>query len=175
MLKPDFSKFPLLTTGQLVLRQLQLTDRHNLQLLRSDEKVNEYLDRPGSCTEAESIQFIEKINKSIAENQSLYWAITQKDVDELIGTICMWNFDKENHIAEIGYELMPRWQKKGFMQEAVSKVIEYAFRELKLERLEAYTHPSNNRSNLLLEKFHFIKKDETAETGELIFFLENPH
>jgi len=41
-----FSPFPVLTTDRLILRQLTSLDAAAIFALRSDERVNRYLDRP---------------------------------------------------------------------------------------------------------------------------------
>jgi ribosomal-protein-alanine N-acetyltransferase len=171
MLEMNFSPFPVLETIRLVLRQLEITDEDDIFTLRSDESVNEFIDRPETKTKEDARQFIRKINKGIAANESLYWAITERGNNKLIGTICIWNIDKEKAVAETGYELLPSYQGKGIMKEALAKVIEYGFGQMKLKMLEAYTHPGNSRSTILLEKFNFKRRKAPADTGELIFEL----
>jgi [ribosomal protein S5]-alanine N-acetyltransferase len=153
--------FPALSTERLILRQIQEEDRNELFLLRSDEKVLEYIDRPKAQSVDECVQFIRKINEGIAKKEWLYWAITLHN--KLIGTICLWNFSKDRSLAEVGYELMSDYQGKGYMQEALTAVIKYGFVELKLHSIEAYTHPNNLRSIHLLEKNHFIWKTNFQE------------
>ncbi len=175
MLQLDFSVFPVLETERLLLRRLAPADVDDITALRSNDQVNEFLGRPKSTTKEETIQFIEKINKGINDNVSIYWVIAEKENGKPIGTICIWNIDKEKGTAETGYELLPSFQGKGIMQEALAKVLEFAFTKMKLEILEAYTHPANTRSSLLLEKFNFERKHEPAETGEVGFSLNNPY
>src|ERR1700722_1400183 len=99
--------FPTLETERLVLRQLDASDENEIFRLRSDEKVNEFLDRPKANTLDDAKRFIEKIAKGINNNENLYWAITLKNEKKLIGTICLWSFSLEKNSAEIGYELLP--------------------------------------------------------------------
>ena len=119
--------------------------------------------------------FIEKILSAIKKNQSVYWAITLKDEDTLIGTICLWNISIENNTAEIGYELLPDFQGKGIMQEAISKIIEYGFNKMKLKVITAFTHPGNSRSTNLLLKNNFLPDKnyeyvEKEDAGELLVY-----
>ena len=112
-------------------------------ILRSDEQVNKFLDRPKSVNINDAKNFIEKILDAVKSNQSIYWAITLKDEDTLIGTICMWNISFENNMAEIGYELHPDFQGKGLMQEAISTVTDYGFNKMNLKVITAFTHIDN--------------------------------
>jgi len=59
--------------------------------------------------------------------------------------------------------LLPEFQRKGIMQEAFTKVLEYGFENLKLKTVEAWLHTNNLRSIKILEKNNF-KRDSDAET-----------
>lgn len=72
--------------------------------------------------------------------------------------------------AEIGYELLPDFQGKGIMQEAISKVIDFGILHIGLNSIEAYTHSKNQSSTRLLEKFNF-KKNSAGEGNFIMFKL----
>lgn len=165
-MKPlPFNPFPRLSTDRLELRQLADSDDEAIFLLRSDDLVNTYLDRKKDTTLEDSRAFIKKINEGIAGNQWIYWAITLKDQPNLVGTICLWNFTADNSKAEIGYELIPQYQGKGYMHEALDKIIQYAFHTLRLDSLDAYTHKQNRASSKLIEK-HSFKADPDRKDPE---------
>jgi len=130
-------------------------DRAQLQQLRSNEKVNQYLDRPKIITIDECELFIRKIDDFILNNKSVYWVITQKPDDILIGTICLWNFLIEKDIVELGYELSPAHQGKGIMQEAVEKVIAYGFDIIQAKVIIALPRAENSNSVNLLKRSNF--------------------
>ena len=156
----NFTPFPVLKTPRLILRQLEISDEQDIFFLRTDEEVNKYVDRPKATSLDDARIFINKINKGIAENTALYWGITIDGA--FAGTICLWNIDPAMEKAETGYELLPKFQGKGIMQEALIAVLEYAFDKMGLRCIEAYLHGENERSLKLLEKYKFTK-DEEAE------------
>ena len=161
-MKLNLTPFPKLTTERLVLRQLENKDAGRIFMLRSSDIVNQYIDRPRANSEEDAMQFIQKINSGMAINQCPYWAIDLKQSNQLIGTICLWNISVEEKKAEIGYELLPEFQGKGLMQEAITAVIDYAFNEMELDSIDAVFHPQNLRSIRLLEKNSF-KQDTRPE------------
>ncbi len=59
------------------------------------------------------------------------------------------------HSAYIGYGIDKELQGKGLMQQALTAVIDYAFSELNLHRLEANHLPENERSANLLKRVGF--------------------
>jgi ribosomal-protein-alanine N-acetyltransferase len=159
----NFSPFPVLKTERLTLRQLLNSDDTEIFTLRSNDNVNKYLDRKPCSSITDAQQFITAIHENIQKNDSVYWAIILNGTEKLIGTICLFNFSPHNSTAETGYELLPDFQGKGIMQEAASTVIDYAFQQLRLHSIEAYTHSENQRSARLLDKLHFKKHSNDGE------------
>ncbi len=162
--------FSVLKTDRLTLRQLASSDDEAIFALRTDEKVNKYLDRVPSKSMNDAQTFIWMINEGIQNRNLKYWALTLSGNDELIGTICLFNFAADNKKAEIGYELLPDFQGKGIMQEAVSKIIDFGFQSLGLEVIEAHTQAQNQSSTRLLEKCKF-KVHENGNDNFVIFKL----
>ena len=157
--------FPALTTKRLSLRQLKTTDDQAIFKIRSSEIVYKYIAKETQKTIKEAQAFIKKTNKGIANEAFLYWAITLKETQKLIGTICLWNFSKDKLIAEVGYELLPAYHKKGIMNEALSKVLEFGFGTLNLNSIEAFTHRKNKASKTLLIRHHFKFDKNRTDKG----------
>lgn len=165
MLDKAFTPFPILTTQRLTLRPLEITDEQEIFTMRSDSEINKYLDRQKANTIEDARNFIHKITEHIHKKDSLYWAIAFTDKNILIGTICLFSFSTENDSCEIGYELLSKFQGQGIMQEALEKVIDYAFNTIEVKRMEAFFHRDNQRSIKLLKKFSFIDSNERDENN----------
>ena len=163
----NFKPFPILKTERLVLRQLTQYDKSAIFKLRSDARVNKYLDRSQPHHLDEVIAFINKINKGIERNESVYWAISLQNSDELIGTICLWNFSNDQLTAELGYELNPNFQRQGFMNEAIKHVIQYAFEIIGIKVIDAYTHKDNESSIKTLVKNGFTWQVDKIDEDNL--------
>ncbi len=169
MLNRIFTPFPILTTERLTLRQPGINDEQEIFTLRSDSEINKYLDRQIANTIEDARNFINKVNENINKNVSLYWAITFGDRNTFVGTICLYGFSDENDNCEIGYELLTNFQGQGIMKEAIEKVINYAFNNIKVQKIEAFLHRDNQSSINLLEKLLFKKSNKPDETNpELI-------
>lgn len=166
-----FSSFPILTTPRLTLRQLAAADAHDLYVLRTNEAVNRFIDRPIPRAIDEVDSFIKTINRGIAQNEWLYWAIILKKENQLAGTICLWQFSPEKNSIELGYELLPQFQGKGIMQEAFEIVVDYGFHHLHLQSMEAYTHRDNTPSITFLERNGFRRTGKVGEDPPLEEFV----
>ena len=175
MLNRTFATFPVLITERLTLRQLTMNDEQEIFTLCSDREINKYLDRQVSQTIEDARNFINKINELIHTNESLYWAITLSDKNNLVGTICLFSFSDEHDKCEIGYELLTNFQGQGIMKEAVEKVIDYAFNTINVQKIEASFHRDNLSSRRLLDKFSFKQsnKVENASPELIYYYLAN--
>lgn len=104
---------------------------------------------------------IDRINyfqKSSQNDQSYNFGIFKKD-GTLIGTINLFQVIRGSlQSAFIGYFLDKRHNGKGYTTEAVKLLVEYAFNELKLHRIEAGVMPHNIGSIRVLEKAGFHKE-----------------
>jgi ribosomal-protein-alanine N-acetyltransferase len=128
--------------------------------LRSDDIVNQYITRPKAKDKDEAREWMDKIERFMAEGASVLWGISLKDNRGLIGTITLWNLSQEKACGELGYDLLPEHHGQRIMSEAVAAVIDYGFSVMNLERIEAFTHRENKGSTSLLEKAGLRRDDE---------------
>ncbi|MBO9729232.1 MAG: GNAT family N-acetyltransferase [Chitinophaga sp.] len=156
MLTFDFNPYTELTTSRFLLRPPLLSDAPEIARLRSDPRVNQYLDRPATTTVEAAQAFLQKILDNLRSGKSLYWVITESNSDKIFGTICLWNLLPELEEAEIGYELQSEFFGKGIMQEVLPAVIRFGFEVIQLSRIIALPLESNERSVKLLERHHFM-------------------
>jgi ribosomal-protein-alanine N-acetyltransferase len=156
------------TTQRLTLRQLEPSDAEAIYRLRSDARVNLFIDRPTIAATHEALIFITKIINGVGDGNWFYWAITLRHSQELIGTICLWNFSDDKTVAELGYELMSDFHRQGLMHEAVASVIKQAFAQLPLKAIKAYTHRDNLASTKLLVKNKFERLASETDPDNLL-------
>lgn len=177
MIYKNFTPFPVLTTNRLKLRALSMDDAETIFALRSDPEINKYLNREISTSVEDARNFIRKISEGVATDTFIYWAITLTENNEFVGTIGLFSFSDTNQQCEIGYELLPRYQRQGIMKEAAIAVIGYAFQTLGIQKIEAFTHKDNNSSTKLLEAIHFKRAITPPEENPnlIVFTLSNSH
>lgn len=175
----NFKSFPEIKSERLFLRKIEASDCDVILFLRSDETVTKFIERPENRktkNKTDAVKFIKEINEAFEKNKSISWGITLKNDSKIIGTICLWNFSQNNKTAEVGYDLNPEFQRMGIMSEALKMIVDFGFKELKLDKIEAFTHHENEPSKKLLEKngFYFIeaRKDQDNKSN-IIFELEN--
>lgn len=165
----NVSPFPEFRLDKIVLRPLRVSDQTRMFSLRTNQQVNRYIDRPVPADKKDILSFIRKISGGIERNEWLYWAIALNETDEMIGTICLWNFSENGKRAETGFEIFPEWQGKGLMSLALSNVIDFG-RVSGMATIDAYTHPENMAAIGLLKKSGFIFNKFASEA----YVIENP-
>ena len=119
MLQLKFVPFPVLSTERLLLREVDTNDAKEIFFLRSDKTVLQYLGREPAKSIDDAVTFIERIKNNEQNADGVLWGIQLKKYPSLLGTICFWNFQKENYRAEIGYVLHPNSHGKGIMNAQV--------------------------------------------------------
>lgn len=164
MLEISLSPFPQITTERLLLRALTTADAPALFAMRSDPAAMQFLDRPRFKNLEEAVKLVETIQQNANSNTGITWAIAlYHNPDEMIGTIGLWRFLPEHYRAEMGYMLLPAFWKKGYMKEATTAVVDYAFNTLKFHSIEANINPQNLASAALLESTGFVKEAHFKE------------
>jgi ribosomal-protein-alanine N-acetyltransferase len=92
------------------------------------------------------------------------FVIVAKDSERVIGTSVLFNIDATHRNAEIGYALGRDFWGQGFVREAVTEVIDYAFAALQLHRLNASIDPRNTASANVLLRFAFTHEGTTRQS-----------
>ncbi len=87
---------------------------------------------------------------------SLCLGIELADTHALVGTCTLFAFHPSNRRAEIGYALASAQWGRGYMNEALVRLVSYAFDDLGLHRLEADIDPANAASERTLLRLGFV-------------------
>lgn len=93
--------------------------------------------------------------KRLLDNKYLFFVFL-KNSDELIGDFAFSNVIRGAfNSAHLGYKLSQRYNNNGFITEALSAGIHFAFNSLHLHRVEANIMPSNTASIKVIKKLGF--------------------
>lgn len=84
-----------------------------------------------------------------------------------VGLIGLKGIDNVNRKAEIGYWLIPDFEGKGIMSDAIRTLIKYAFEEQDLNRLVIRVAVGNDRSRHIPERLGF-EEEGIERDGELL-------
>ncbi len=129
----------------------------------SDPQVMRYWSSAPWNDKAEAVQMVESIRDHFAKGTLYQWGIARNSDDYIIGTCTLAHVDTQNRRAEIGFALRSDHWNQGYMFEATSTLLRFAFDKLGLHRVEADVDPRNKASIRLLERLGFQREGHLRE------------
>jgi [ribosomal protein S5]-alanine N-acetyltransferase len=163
MLEISFDPFPIFATKRLVLRHIDNEDVDAVFALRSNPEIMRYIPKDLHKNNQDALEHIAQIEETIQKNEGINWAITFKNNPKMIGIIGFYRIKPENHRSELGYMLLPEFQGKGIVTEAIQGVLKYGFNVLHFHSIEAIIDPRNVASECVLKKNGFVKEAHILE------------
>ena len=169
MLTINFQPFPNLESERLVFRRLKDSDAPEVFKIRSNSERMKFIPRPILQNEEEALAMIQMMNAKIDENTDINWGVCLKNSDKIIGFMGFYRVQPESYRTEIGYMILPEYDGKGYVSEAVTTMLNYAFNTVGFHSVEAVIDPNNFGSARVLEKNGFRKEAHFIEN----FFWNN--
>src|SRR3989339_150322 len=147
-----FRNLPTLETSRLILRKMTLDDAADMFEYASDPAVSRYTLWNPHRTIKDSEEFLKGISSSYEKGLIENWGIALKENNKFIGTCGYFYWNQEFARAEIQYAMSGKYWGKGLMTEAVCRVLEFGFTEMKLNRVEARCMLDNIGSERVMQK-----------------------
>ena len=147
-----FSHLPELTTPRLTLRRMMVADTEDMYEYASRPDVTKYLAWLPHPDRQYTREYLQYLGNRYAAGMFYDWAVVYEPDCKMVGTCGFTAFNCASDSAEVGYVLNPEYWGKGIATEALTRVLQYAFRELKLHRVEAKYIEGNERSRRVMEK-----------------------
>lgn len=147
-----------LETKRLILRAPGKRDITNIVAGLNDFQVSRYLSKvPYPYKKKDAEWWINDCAKKFRKKkkEAYQFNIELKSERKLIGGIGLLDISYFNNSAEIGYWVNENYWKQGIITEALVKLIDFAGKELKLNRLVINAYPGNAASNAVAKKFGF--------------------
>jgi RimJ/RimL family protein N-acetyltransferase len=145
----------------VILRWLTADDVDALSEIFADPEVARYLAIPRQTCRADTEQFLAGIHEGYRTSSLFQWGI--EHAGRVVGTCTLGGLDWENRRAEIGFALARAAWGQGLMPDALAAMIDHAFEELRLHRIEADVDPRNSTSLRLLERLGFRREGYLRE------------
>lgn len=161
------------------LRALEPEDLEFLFQIENDTRLWEVSHTQAPFSKYILKQYLENAYQDIYEAKQLRLMIVEKESNQKIGMIDLFDFNPQHKRAGIGIFIAPKYQKNGYASEALALLISYSFSHLNLHQLYANISVDNKKSIGLFTKFGFKKVGEKKDwlfvngqyKNELIFQL----
>lgn len=147
-------------TKNLVLRKFKLSDIHlSFRNWTNDERVTEFLNWKPHNNILETERIIKEWVNSYMNKEFYQWAITLKYCnEEPVGSITVFNINKNVNSAEVGYCLGYKYWGRGITTEALIAIRDYMFNTVKINRLEAKHNVNNIKSGKVMIKAGLLEE-----------------
>ena len=164
----------LFETERLQLRTFTLRDAPFIYQLVNDPEWLRYIGDRHVRTKADAEQYLRNgALKSYMLNGFGPGAVILKETGEPLG---MCGLFKRPYLEQLdlGFAFLPAYRGQGYAFEITSANLEYARKELGIERIMAFTARENEASLRLLKKLGFKDAGEFVLEGESLYLLSIP-
>jgi [ribosomal protein S5]-alanine N-acetyltransferase len=148
---------PVLTSQQVVLRELRLSDAASLFAMLTTEEVSRFISPPPSTVEGFE-RFIAWTHRQRAAGTYACFAVTLKGHDTAIGIFQIRELNGGFGTAEWGFAIGSPFWGTGVFQEGARLMVDFAFEVLGAHRLEARAAVRNGRGNAALQKIGAVQE-----------------
>ncbi|WP_100012786.1 GNAT family N-acetyltransferase [Lentibacillus sediminis] len=153
-------RLPLPGDGEAVFQAMQAS-REELKKWMAFAQKNQSLEDTEVNVREAHLQFLKR------ENMRLH--LFRRETGEFIGTSGLHRIDWDVPKFEIGYWIDQRHNGKGYITEAVEGITQFAFRELKANRVEIRCDAKNTKSRAVPERLGFalegVLHQDSVEIG----------
>lgn len=148
-------RFPILDVdSDLCLREQSLIDADAFFHYYSDPKVAQYILASNPSNKIEASAEIHYCRNLFKYKRGVYWSLARKEDDRMIGAVGLYINNQHNR-AELCYDLSRDYWNQGLMTKTLQIVIDFAFKHIGIQRIEAITLKENCASIAVLKKCGF--------------------
>ena len=154
----EADQLPTIRAGRVALRWLTDADVDALFGIFSDPEVMRFWSTTPMTDRRAAEALLEEIRECFRKRELFQWGLVCCGDDTVIGTCTLAHLDAANRRAEIGFALAREHQGNGYMREALTALLDFAFGDLQLHRVEADVDPRNEPSIRTLERLGFQRE-----------------
>lgn len=157
----------------VALRRLRARDAHPFAAaFREDPVLGVKIGADEDPTEGGVRRFIARQPGLRARGEFLGLAVTDTSRRPFLGHVMLHTVAWRHRRGEVGYWLVPDARGRGIAKVAVSLLVEWAFQELELDRIEITTTPENASARALARSLGFTEEgvmiSRNLERGERV-------
>ena len=159
---------PVLHGVGFTLRELRSSDAASLFTMLTADEVARFITTPPSSVEGFE-RFIEYAHRRRSQGEFACFAVVPEGLDTAIGIFQVRALDAEFSTAEWGFALGSPYWGRGLFTQGARLVMDFAFEQIGVNRLEARALAANERANSALRKVgarkEAVLRQSTAKNG----------
>ncbi|MCR8644602.1 GNAT family N-acetyltransferase [Paenibacillus sp. N1-5-1-14] len=151
-----YGQFPILKSDKLVLKKVEESHLDDVFAIYDNDNVFEYCGIIPKHNKATVKSMIGHFERDYNKRSSVKWGIfQQEDPGRLVGIIEAMEFNQKVNSVTIGYFLVEKSWGQGIATEAVRILVDFLFRDVGVNRIQAEVMPANDGSKKVLLKNGF--------------------
>ncbi len=173
-----------LETVRLILRPWKASDWEPFAQLNADPDVMRHFPAPLSKIESDALA--ERIQSFISKDGWGFWAVELKQNQQFIGFTGLHHQPEQfdfSPCTEIGWRYAKQHWHQGYATEAAQACLDFAFQQLDLNEVVAFTATTNTPSEKVMQRIgmHYVKNfihpkvdSEHPLAEHLLYSIERP-
>lgn len=145
-------------TARLIVRPVLAADLPALLGVNADEEVTALLPYARWESMADATAWLDRMEGIQAGGGAVQFVIVDKAAGRAIGTCLLFRFEEASARAELGYVLGRRHWGRGLMHEALTGLLDHAFRGMGLRRIETEIDVRNVSSARVVRRLGFTRE-----------------
>ncbi|MCA0178826.1 MAG: GNAT family N-acetyltransferase [Actinobacteria bacterium] len=154
---------PTLHTHRLHLRPVEARDAEPLLALMSDVEVMRFWDSPPWQELGQAERFAQRSASMADDGSGVRLTIERADDEAFLGWCAVGGYDEDFRLATVTYVLSRHAWGHGYATEAMAAVVDWAYQNLDLNRLQTEVDTRNPPSARVLEKLGFTREGTLRE------------
>ena len=148
---------PVLSSGSVTLRELEITDAPSLFSMLTTEEVTRFISPPPTTIQGFE-RFIRWAHQQRAAGQYICFAVVPAGMNVAVGLFQLRSMESGFATAEWGFAVGSPFWGTGLFVESAKMVADFAFRTVHIKRLEARASVHNGRGNGALRKLGAVQE-----------------
>jgi RimJ/RimL family protein N-acetyltransferase len=169
---------PVLRSGAVTLREPRIADAPTLYARLTTAPVMRFISTPPPSADGFE-RFILWVQNERQMGRHVCYAIVPAGSDEAVGLVQVREIEAGFGTAEWGFALSEQYWGTGIFMAAAGMVLDFAFRVMRVHRLEARASVSNGRGNGVLQKLGAVPEgilrqsfaNDTIRTDQVLWSI----
>lgn len=160
VIRSPYEEFPHIITDDVILRKVVDSDSDSIFEIYSNDNVYKYINTDlYTKKKSEMAKTIRILGLIFERKTHIITGICLPDnPDKVVGIAEMFDYDKKVNVMTIGYKINESYWGQGIATKAVSAMVNYLFKQIGINRIQAFVMTENIGSQKVLLKNDFTKE-----------------
>lgn len=157
--KNPYEQFPHIVAEEVTLRKIVPSDLDSLFEIYSNEKLFQYSPVMLKKNKDTVANMIGHFERDFHKRKEIFLGIClNSDPNNIVGVAEMFDYSSDVNMITIGYRLNDRYWAKGIAAKTVKAMTDYLFKDIGINRIQAFVMPENIKSQQVLQRNGFVKE-----------------